>query len=200
MGSAAPIEGRCGAKLRKKAQFCAQYPLKGALRCRQHGGGAQIFSVTGADVDHPSRHRRLKKLMDDPDLLNVKRPVALARVVVDMVDVEQLVQRVHLQQLRSAGGEAVDAAEIATLLRLLERYGKLVDLLGKRQEAAIRVQRTSELLVSAILPLVEKFSRRYKLLADKYVPPERQGEFAEEMQQVAALLVAEVARAGNESR
>lgn len=41
-GSPAPIEGRCGARLRKSdpPRYCAQYPLEGKTRCKLHGGAS----------------------------------------------------------------------------------------------------------------------------------------------------------------
>jgi hypothetical protein len=90
-GSPEPIEGRCGSKLRLSekryghARFCVQHPLKGASRCKLHGGK----SLAGAE--HPnfvhgkySIALKGSRLLDhftaarnDPTLISLRDDVAL---------------------------------------------------------------------------------------------------------------------------
>lgn len=47
-GSAEPMPGRCGAKLRRSdpPRYCTQYPMKGRTRCRRCGGATPIGSAS----------------------------------------------------------------------------------------------------------------------------------------------------------
>lgn len=88
-GSAAPVPGKCGAKLRKTnpPRYCIMSPMKNG-RCRLHGG-----KQPAPGPSHPNwKHGRQSKFMehlpqklrasflasiDDPDLLSVRNELAL---------------------------------------------------------------------------------------------------------------------------
>ncbi len=80
-----PIEGRCGAQLRRKPGiFCAKWPIQGRTRCRLHGGmtprgiASSSFKEGYFSQAMPGALRgKFLRAQADPDLLSLARRVAL---------------------------------------------------------------------------------------------------------------------------
>lgn len=75
-GSAAPVEGRCGRKLRNSdpPRYCTRWPLKGKTACQNCGG----LSPGGIASPHFKNGERSKYLKDLPNSLRAGYKAALA--------------------------------------------------------------------------------------------------------------------------
>lgn len=173
-----PIEGRCGAKNRRGG-FCEKAPAKGAKRCRMHGGAPGSgrppvhgrFSQRFAQLT-PEDQELLEQVLNDPELLDARRPAATAQLLL-------------YRKLSAAKDGSVDEAVL-----------RLVDVLGRRQEAAFRQARTQEILTSAVQPLMSEFVRRCLDVARRYMDDMAFAKFHGELQGIVHDIVAQVIHVG----
>lgn len=160
MGSPTPIEGRCGAKLPGKGEYCTKPPCKGRTRCRRHGGR----SLRGAE--HPNykhgRHTRLfgslredyEAAISDPDLLSMREDVALIDAMVS-----DLLGRMKeggapndwYHDIRKKARAFRDAFDAGNVTKMRETFAPLFDTI---EDAAQDVA-----LMNSIVSMLEKKSR-----------------------------------------
>ena len=146
-------------------------------------------------------HELIDAAMDDTELLSARRPVALAQAMLydsQVIPTDELVEK--LAQKMAKGKEPDEAHFALARNALLAQSIKLVDLLGKRQESAIRQQRTSELLVHAVMPLISEFSSRAKDIVGRYLSPEDFTKFEEEMNSAIGVMVSRIDEVGQKTR
>lgn len=86
-GTAQPVEGRCGARLRgtDPPRYCGLAPLKGRTRCKLHGGKSKrgvesgTFKTGERSRFVPQRYLAdAERAMADPDVMSVRFDFALA--------------------------------------------------------------------------------------------------------------------------
>lgn len=85
-GSAEPVPGKCGSRLRKSEppSYCQNAPAKDRTRCRLHGGSTPRglahpnYQGRGYTKDLPARLlERLVEGIDDPELTSLRTEIAL---------------------------------------------------------------------------------------------------------------------------
>lgn len=94
-GSKVPIEGRCGAKIRKSdpPRYCVRYPLNGKTRCRLHGGKS-LGGIASPTYKHGRASKIAKSLparymeafnesINDPEWLSLKPNIAALDARID---------------------------------------------------------------------------------------------------------------------
>lgn len=171
MGSPVAVDGRCGAQL-KDETFCKSYPVKGQKRCRSHGG----FSVFSKGFQHLAKHgqQAIGHLLDDPELLDARRPVAVLTYMLQQQPLTPTAEEIwELAQEQVPAGQPVDAEGlIVARQRLVNDTAKIADMLGKQQHAAHRQAARGELLTAYALPVFERFGQAITDLSLRYIPDE----------------------------
>lgn len=171
MGTQQPIEGRCGARNRD-GSFCAAFPLRDKRRCRRHGGRAGRPPTHGL---YSRRFRRLSEegnarieaLAKDPDLLNLKQPVAVLAYL--------------LEESMETLAESGNAGDDEHRERVIERCGALADRLSRRQTAVLERAARQTLIRDQVLPMFNELGKTTWMLVRQYVPVEHQEEFRQRL-------------------
>lgn len=192
-GSVEPVPGRCGAKRRKSdpARYCKAYPLKTKTRCKVHGGAQEKVKrdplgfwqnfdhLTEADQD------LLALALADPNLLDTKRPVALATVLAQRFPMIPTEQQIRTTAMYLNGKQAADlsAADIAEAqAKLATASVRIIDTLGRRQDSAVKLAKTSEVLVGQVMPVLDQLGKAVADLVATHVAPEKQTKFIDDLQ------------------
>jgi len=207
VSSSKPTPGRCGAKLRSGG-FCMRYPTKGQKRCRLHGSGTKEkpggrppvhgrFSARFQKLAAEGR-QQLAELMDDPQLLDAKRPVALATLIVTEMDLaptdEQIVD-LACELVGDVGDPG--PVEIAKAQAVYHQAAlKAIDTLGKRQEAANRQAKVGDVIIAGALPIFERLGAAVAQLSNLYVPADKRERFVEDLNSRLQVTIAELAALG----
>lgn len=180
----------CGAKTRAGTP-CQRSPHTGATRCRLHGGHPR----SGAPPIHGKYSKRFAKIgpiaqdaideaIRDPDLLDVRRTVALQTVIVQQASlipddelVILLAKRMSKWRPNFKEDETwedqpapTDAEIEAARMVWLTQSAKLVESYGDSQIAAAKQVQLGDLLSKEIVPILLEFGLRLAKLADRYVP------------------------------
>lgn len=211
MTASAPKAGRCGAK-KARGGYCDAHPVEGGTRCRRHGGFAQGWSSRLRATQEEGR-RQVQLALDDPNLMDVRRPIALAETIVANTElvasseqVEQLARRNIIRQvgpelvavLREAADGEVGRELLAELLRptdgdlaqarleLHERTMRLVGIYGKRQTEAVRAMQWAQVIRELTIPMFANLGGKLNAVVRKHVPPDRIDRALEDVK--AALL------------
>lgn len=191
-----PLPGKCGAKLAKRPGYCEKAPTEGHKRCRLHGGTDRIGRppVTG---QYSERFRRLEPIaqaaidqaIQDPDLLDLRRPVALQSVIVQetpLVPNEDLVKEFakRLSRWRPGPGETWDDqpdpsdAELdLARMRWLERSGDIVDQYAASVARTVKAAALEDALAKHIVPIFAELAGRMTKLAARFVPADQREAF-----------------------
>lgn len=185
MGSKLAIDGRCGARNRD-GTFCARFPLRDKRRCHRHGGRAGRPATHGM---YSQRYRRLSEegnaridaLVRDPDLLDLRRPVAVLQFL--------------LEELMTDLGDDGDPSPAARRARQerLTACITLADRLSRRQEGIYRQALVQQTIRDEMVPLMAKAGQMLDELITKHVAPEKRAEFKNAFRRVAQATVAEAA-------
>jgi hypothetical protein len=207
MPSPQPVEGRCGAPCHGKRGFCLQKPLKGATRCKMHGGKNQLKG-------NPSRRKHgnkspyirgieqatqeeIDRAVTDPNLLDVRRSVALSEVALgdsmlfpDEAMLLELGRRKwfdtlsleQIQKLSAAHGKEYWVNVPEVYMELARRsYMKaslgMIERHGRTQVAALRQIEVGRLMREATIPMFTEMGLRLGRLIDHYVPEEKRKPF-----------------------
>lgn len=220
MGSAQPIPGRCGARLRgeRKGQFCARYPAKGKTRCRNHGGGVnpETGRGSGAPIKHgrySQRYRkgsqafveRLEANLADPDLLDARRPVAVMAAMLElwslMPDDETLRELATTPEMREMGVEPRDIDIEEQRLRFLEQNRKQVESWHKAQMAVLREIGVRQALEQAVPTLLGRFFLALRSTVERMVSdPQLRERLLESFASDARLVLLQVGELAEQKR
>jgi len=201
MASKEPIEGRCAAKVKRGEGYCTNSPRSGAKRCRLHGSGSKDKPggrpiVTGAYSKRFAREAKAtQELIDgylqDPQLLDARRPVALQAVLVQemgLVPDEEVVREMALAKVSARvkdkyleeTGDSYEPSNAELELarrRYMQMSMNAVDGLQKAQSSAARQVQLGQMIAAEALPLFGQLGHRLRVLIDKYVPVEKQEPF-----------------------
>lgn len=181
-----PREGRCNARL-AEGRFCHGKPKAGTTRCMLHGGYSQKWSARQKALSTAAQDE-IEGALTDPDLLDVRRPIALAEVVVARTpliasddEVEQEAKRRVLQRMSPGQIEALRTIEALDILeptdadraevRLArhERSMRLVGMYALRQAEAVRSLEWSRVIRESVLPLMAEFGIGLSKILRKYL-------------------------------
>lgn len=186
-----PLEGRCNAKT--QAGYCHARPKAGTTRCRIHGGQQQTWSARMHALDDRAR-AEVDAALADPDLLDVRRPIALADALVGRTPLlpseetvtslarRRILRDMSPEQLRALRDSGPDALELldptdgdldAVRLELHERSMRIVALYSRRQVDAVKQLEWTKVIREAALPLFGEFGLRISRLIRKYVPEDK---------------------------
>ena len=205
MGNKEPVEGKCNTRLRgeRKGQYCSMPPMKGARRCRMHGGkrGGQkpVHGRYSKDFKNLAKEGRdrLEEIYADPELLNPRRPVALAPLLVESAafPTRELAERLAKARAAQSGlGEVVEDDIRIAMGDLALQYQKQVQLLGQRQESAVKQAHATELLTQSVMPLITEFTQRVLAIAQKHLPEEAQATLRDDLRRAVEATAAQVLR------
>lgn len=206
-GSEQPVEGKCGAKLRRRERYCIRVPRKGQKRCRQHGGAKGsgrpclhgMYSKRFRGVT-PAFQKVIDQALNDPQLMDAKRPVALQQALLQhsvLVPDEGLIDMLARREMRSSRRsrkrrgegegedydeddddlEPTDADLAIARQKWTERSMRLVDRLGKRQIDALRQIKLGELIAAEAFPMMTELGIELARLIEIYVPEPKREEF-----------------------
>ena len=180
MGSPSPIPGRCGSPKKDKT-FCTSWPLVGKERCKFHGGRATAMvkhnlSSLGFQAVYGDERLRARygEIVDDPDLLDARRAVAVSQLALEhfplqptMAAVRALAWKLHMEGAAPRIGEGDGKPEELTEQEMDGALQILAaQLAAKGVEAAAGHARTvgiawkqkkaSELLLRGAIPVLQQ--------------------------------------------
>jgi len=208
----------CGAKTRAGGE-CRNQPVEGGERCRQHGGrlpGRDIRPqvVSGRYSAHfqalsAEGRIRLAELEADPDLLEVRKPVALSALVMAQTPLEPDVDRVWAlaEQIRDArisdgGGDqgpepsAVDIwrawmSELRGIHSTVRAHASVVNAAHQRSKAG-------ELLMAGAAPFMARLADLIRGTLERRLRshPRLRDEIIRDLQASFAAVAAQIAAAG----
>jgi hypothetical protein len=200
---AASAEGpRCKAKSRRSGEQCRNAPVRGWSVCRMHGAGNGKDRAGGRKPVHGKyamRHRgltqeaaeRLDELMQDPDLLDMRRTVASSQLVVEQVPilppdelVDELARRIAVEHGRAPEG-VTDAHRDEARRRLAAANVKILERHGKLQGVARRQTVEADLLLAKALPVMQQFAESLVAIVRPYLTPQELAQVQRDM--VAAI-------------
>lgn len=210
----------CGAKTRA-GKPCRKPPVKGATRCRLHGGAAG----SGAPVVHGRYalrfHRLTKPAQDaidsallDPDLLDARRPVAVHQAILEasplLPDDDTVVSYArHLSKWRpnfdakqtweDQPEPSLAELEVARLL-WADASAKLAERYGNTLSAAARAVKLGDLLAKELVPLFSELGLRMRKLADRFVAPDKRADFEAAYRIEARATVAAILRISEDDK
>lgn len=194
----------CGAKTQSGAP-CKGYPVAGpGTRCWRHNGKQQRDGNPGARVhgkQSPVYHRiapeaqqRIDDALKDPDLLDVRRPVAVGQVLMQEAPLiptdEQLRAAVRMHKLR--GLAAIEFKDISGLdewlepstaeidamrQRHIDKSMQIIERFARRQADAAKQIEAARLLNEAAVPILSEMGTRIRKLILRYVEESKQEEF-----------------------
>jgi hypothetical protein len=198
VGSPAPIPGRCGAKSKRGDGYCVNRPVNGgAKRCRMHGGTREGDPSNALVHGRYSKHFRRISLeaqeeidaaLQDPDLLDVRQPIAIGRVLLNearLIPSQEMAEAQAKRDIsRSLAGmnfegmpaetieallEATDADIEIARMTLITRSHKLVGDHHKRQVDALRQIEVGRLMRDVLVPMFGEMGLRLGRLVDEYI-------------------------------
>lgn len=153
---------------------------------------------------------RFQELMEDPGLLDLKRPAAISTLLVEQVDWEPSQEAVYelakvvanRGRKRARKGEEQEEEKEPTEAHLAAARTKLVagcmELLVVHTqviEKAHKAQETRRILLEQVLPLLFGFAKTVGTLIRDFIPPGQQAAFLLKLDEATAVLVARVSEA-----
>lgn len=188
-GSPAPIEGRCNAAI--PTGFCMSRPIKGTGRCKAHGAptrGAWTERLTKLDQ---ATQAEVKAALEDPDQLDVRRPLALAEAVIaktPLIPSEDTLRQVARRQVaRAVGPELIN--EIRAILRSQETPEDMREVL--RDMLAQLLEPTAADLDAAALEMHERSLKLVAIWSKRQVEAVKALEWAKVIRDQALPLLSE---------
>lgn len=182
-----PIEGRCNAQT--ATGYCHARPARGTTRCHIHGGVRERWALRQRKLSATAR-TELDTAIADPDLLDVRRPIALMDVVVSNTELLPDDERVRRHarrkllaalapeaQLKVLEDEELAATWIeptdddleASRLELHERSMRMLAIYSKRQTDAVRQLEWTKVIREAVLPLLGELGLKLSRTLRKHV-------------------------------
>ena len=176
---------RCGAKTRS-GKPCKRAHAKNYKRCRLHGGAPG----SGRPITHGRYSKRFRQMapqmtqlidecMDDPQLLDLKRPVAVLQAIQfdqPMAYDDDLLREMATSPQQRHKDEVASDAEVEKLrYRINRRNATLALDLQKSQQIAVREASIKDTLGNAIAPLIAHLLERFTAQIHQHVkdPEER---------------------------
>lgn len=214
-----PIPGRCGSKRKGSSEYCGSWPVKGKNRCRLHGGTQEgklpVNTINGkrsrgAAYPHLSKVHQdeLVAAMHDPDLLDVRRGVALGQLVIQntpLIPSEQALERsaarsnLRGMNLGEASAEVidkvmeVDPADIELeRIKHADRSLQIIERFHRRQVDAVKQIEVGRLMRQAVLPMMQEMGLRVGRLVHQYVPEDDRERFIATFRTECIKIVAEL--------
>jgi hypothetical protein len=204
---------RCGAKKRDGTP-CKARPAPGSKRCRIHGGHPR----SGRPPIHgrySARFRRLDAVaqeaidtaLKDPQLLDLRRPVALQSLIVQdapLLPDDQLIHdfAMRLSRWRPREGETwldqpdpTDSELALARMAWLEKSSELTERYGRIQAASSKAAQVTELLSKQLIPIFAELGLRMTKLAHRFVPAAQRADFDEAFRMEVRRCVAEIVAA-----
>jgi hypothetical protein len=182
-----PLEGRCNARL-GGGRYCHSRPKAGTTRCAIHGGTQQRWALRHKRIAAAAQDE-IDAALTDPDLLDVRRPIALAEAIVQNTTIvasdeeiraaarRRILQRMSPAQIRALGSigaiEALEPTEADCDEIRLERHERSMRLVGMyalRQADAVKQIEWSRVIRESALPLLSEFGLRLTRTLRKYLP------------------------------
>ena len=212
MPSPEPIPGRCGAKTPARldkhgaevpAGFCTQHPNRGRQRCRHHDKHGTTI-VSGAysrhfKDEHPIVQAELDAMLQDPDLLEARRPVAIQAVLVHRIGLVPSDDVVLELARHSTGAKEPTPAQLEIARRkYMAESAKLVGHFQKAVLDAARQVKIGEIVNAELQPLFAEYGRRIRVLIDAFVPVEHRDEFIAAVRREARNVIVLAAQIGQE--
>lgn len=196
MGSASPMQGRCGARNRgeRKGTYCTRFPLAGSTRCRKHGS-----AQPSGPAAHAWKHGRYSKLAswygtigkdvaeaaDDADLLDVRRTIALLEVAL----------RKATERMDAARSERDQDAALSTVLDRAERLHRAITsaLDTMTRSANVLTREHAQVIIRALFGIVkeETAPEAFARIASRFDAEVMQGRLAKRGVLVRAVEVEE---------
>lgn len=138
--------------------------------------------------DTAATQEQLDQLLQDPDLLDPKRPVAMLAVITHehgLVPDDEVVRQFAINQIpwkvrESIGDENLElsGAQLEVARRaLVASSAEVVERLGRTQIAANRQVQQGELIAGQLMPFFEDLGGHLRRLIDRYVPEEHRDDF-----------------------
>jgi hypothetical protein len=208
---------RCTAFTKAGLQ-CTRKVVTGEATCRQHGDQQAASTRKAVRKGLPPRrykrmsadvNNRIDKALQDPQLLDVRRPIALGQVIIEEATLvpedEVIVASVRRRKLRAIGG--AEFADLAALdewleptqgeieverLRYLDESMKLLERFAKRQSEAAKNIEVGRLLNEQAVPMLAEMGTRVARLIDRYVSTEHKAPFMAAFRQECVLIVQEI--------
>lgn len=161
-----PKEGRCNAKT--AGGYCHANRIKGAHRCRIHGGHAIRFGERWKKLSVDAQ-AELDEAVEDPELMEARRPIAMLQVIAqntELLPKEETVARyARRMNLRGLDPMTVTALQAAAEKAAKngettgsEKLAELLELLLEPDDADLEVARTE--LHDRSMRMVSTLSRR----------------------------------------
>ena len=206
-----PLDGRCNANT--ASGYCHARPAKVTTRCRIHGGNKQTWSQRLHALDDRAR-AEVDAALADPDLLDVRRPIALLDTVVGRTPLlpsdEMLLNLARrrvlenmspfqieaMAKLPNGGLELLEptAADLdAVRLEMHERSMRIIGVYSRRQVEAVKQLEWSRVIREAALPLFGEFGLRMSRILRRFVPEDRVQEAIDEVRKEVRQTVGELA-------
>jgi hypothetical protein len=225
MSSKEPIPGRCGIKTLDG--YCASKPARGADHCRMHSGETAGF-VSRLRRVSAAAHQEIAEALNDPGLMDVRRPLALAETVITnspLIPSDETTRRLARRRVASQIGpdlvrllreEAARGGDLAALaeelltptdadldearLELHEKSMRLVAMYSKRQTEAVRALEWAKVIREQALPLLMEFGLKVSRILRQYVPDDQIAAATAEVRSAVTLTIGEMAVERDKSR
>lgn len=215
MSAATP---KCGAKTRKGTP-CTNVPVEGAKRCRMHGGGPR----SGAQPIHGRYSKRFQRLepiaqsaidaaLRDPDLLDLRRPVAVQQVILQeapLLPSEDLIRefamrlsrwRPNFKEGQTWDDQPEPSQSELDLARMtwLQKSAELTEAYGFLQARSAKAVALGDVISKQLVPVFAELGLRMTKLAGRYVVPEKRDEFDEAFRMEVRRVVATIVSLGDD--
>lgn len=220
-----PIKHRCSA-ITKKGTQCTRGVVKDTDTCSLHGGQhAKMARVSVAKALPKGRYRRISEdaqrridaAVQDPMLLDVRRPVALGQVIVEeaalIPDDDVLIASIRRKKMRAVATieftdlQGLDewleptAAEVEVeRIRYLDESMRLLERFAKRQADAAKNIEMGRLLNEQAVPMLAEMGTRVARLVERYVDADKRPAFIASFRQECVMLVQELTVLGDKHR
>lgn len=174
-----PVDPICNART-KSGGFCSRHAVPGKERCKHHGGYAGRPVVIGKwsrRFQHLTEQGAafLETIMEDPDLLDSRRPVAIQELILlntIIEPTEEMVQKVV--NARAATQKPCTAEEARQ--ELLAESAKIAACYANAQDMANKQAKYRDVVARGVVPILQEFVAQVKRLAVRYIPDETQRE------------------------
>jgi len=189
MADQRPPKKKCSATSRQTGNRCGQWARPGHDVCVYHGAGKPGGRRSGAPIKHgrysirlrkgnsPTVQRRIDELMDDDDLTDARRAVAVSQVAL-----EQTYPAPTLATLkRFCEGEGITnpaPGDLETMAQvLIAQAGRQAAQHGRLQVAAEKQRTMADVLVSQAMPIMRRHAMKVTALMRRFIPESRAVEF-----------------------
>lgn len=212
MGNAAITPGRCNHPLTGGRGYCSN-----KAGCKRHTGKVPArppLSTHSAQYARlvPDARRALDQAIQDPDLLDVRRPIAMAQTLLyrlPLTPEPEIIEAMARQQLgRSLSGITIDGNDLwleltspgpgdlaLAEMAYAERAMKLIERLARRQTDAVRTMELARTTRQAVIPFLQELALELSRIIHEYVPAEHREAARGQLRAAITRVAAELSRA-----